>query len=293
MPNFTTPVPPKLSGNPTSDVEALKRWGTGLVDELSYLFNNLDTKNVTEAASVKAENINTNNAKISNAQIGALTADKLKAGSVDTSKVTVSDDTGKLNISGSEISIRDSERERFLAAYDKMNNVFRFVLYNKDGKPTVSIDSAGDANFGGTVEGSAIYSSKIVGTTKEEYQNKTGGVFAEINPKGIKVMQDSGGSRKQKVGLSVADDGTAYLILGAGDGSGKVVINDVEYTNGSFMVEKNDVFTNMGVVGGKAFLAFYDDGRLSLSGKNILVNNTDIESEIKSIKQRLGRLETV
>ena len=62
MPNFTTPIPPRLTGNPTEDTEALKRWGTALVDELTYLFNNLDSGYVIEAASVKAENIETNNA---------------------------------------------------------------------------------------------------------------------------------------------------------------------------------------------------------------------------------------
>lgn len=291
MPNFTTPIPPKLSGNTHEDITAIKRWGTALIDELTYIFNNLDSKNVIEAASIKAENIDTTNAKISNGQIGALTADKLTAGTVDTSKITVKDKNGKLKISGSEFAISDRNGERFCAAYDKTNDKFRFVLYNESGGPTVSINSDGNASFAGTVEGSAIYSSTIVGTSCENYQSCSGGVFAEITPKGIKMMQDKSGERKQKVGISVSDDGVAYLVLGAGDGSGKIIINGAEYTNGAFIVEKNETFTDLGIVGGKAHLTFYDDGRIGLYGKNVLSNDVDIESELSSIKSRISKLE--
>ena len=221
MPNLTTPIPPKLTGRADADIKTLKRWGTALIDELAYLFNNLDSSNVIEAASVKAENIETANAKISNAQIGALSADKLVAGSVDTGKVNVKDDDGRLSISGSEIIISDTNRERFVAAYDKREDKFRFELYNEDGDLTVSIDSGGDAVFGGILESARIYASTIIGTDSESYENVDGGVFADIDQKGIKIMQDDDGSRKQKVGMAVADDGTAYLILGAGNGSGK------------------------------------------------------------------------
>ena len=128
MPNLTTPIPPKLTGDTGRDIRAVKEWGTALVDELSYLFQNLDAGNVSEAAAVKAENIDTNNAKISNAQIGALTADKLTAGTVDTAKVSVRDNSGKMEISGSKLIIRDrGERTRFLAAYDKDTQKFQFM----------------------------------------------------------------------------------------------------------------------------------------------------------------------
>ena len=59
MPNLTTPIPSRLTGDVQTDVQALKKWGTALIDELTYIFNNLDAGNVSEAASVKAENIDT------------------------------------------------------------------------------------------------------------------------------------------------------------------------------------------------------------------------------------------
>lgn len=292
MPNFTTPIPPKLSGNAEADIGKIKRWGTALVDELTYLFNNLDCKNVIEAGTVKAENIDTTTAKITNAQIGSLTADKLATGTVDTERVTVKDKNGKLSISGSEIIIRDGQRERFCAAYDKQTGMFKFILCNAEGDPTVSIDSTGDAHFGGVVEGSTIFSSTVIGTDSASYVENTGGVFAEMDQTGVKVMQDTGGSRSQKIGMSVADDGTAYLVLGAGDGTGRTVINGVVYTNGSFKVEKNDTYTNMGIVGGSAFVSFWDNGELWLNGSAVKINGTDIMSEINQIKQKLNSLTT-
>ena len=292
MPNFTTPIPPKLSGNAETDIGKIKRWGTALVDELTYLFNNLDCKNVIEAGTVKAENIDTTTAKITNAQIGSLTADKLATGTVDTERVTVKDKNGRLTISGSEISISDGSRQRFCAAYDKNTGSFEFIIRNAEGEPTVSIDSAGDAHFGGVVEGSTIFSSTVIGTDSTAYAETSGGVFAELDRTGVKVMQDTGGSRSQKIGMSVADDGTAYLVLGAGDGTGRTVINGVVYTNGSFKIEKNDTYTSMGVVGGSPFVHFWDNGELWLDGSTVKINGTDIMSEINGIKQRLSSLES-
>ncbi len=291
MPNLTTPVPPKLTGDANADVEILKRWGTALIDELTYLFNNLDSGNVIEAASVKAENIETVNAKISNAQIGALTADKLVTGSVDTSRVTVADNSGNMTISGSMIVISDKDRERFVAAYDKDEDKFRFELYNSDGMPTVSINSDGDAVFSGLLESAKIFSSTIIGTDSDSYDNIDGGVFANIDPTGIKVMQDSGGERQQKVGMSVGSDGTAYLVLGAGDGNGKVSINGVVYTNGSFKIEKNDGHASLGIVGAKPFINFWQDtGELWLSGDTVRINGTDVIGEINLLKNQLNSL---
>ncbi len=291
MPNLTTPIPPKLTGRAETDVETLKRWGTALIDELSYLFNNLDSSNVVEAASVKAENIETTNAKITNAQIGALSADKLSAGSVDTGKVSVKDADGRLTISGSKIVIKDKRRERFTVSYDKSNDMFRFELFNEDGEKTVSIDSRGDAVFGGRLESAKIYASTIIGTDLESYEGVDGGVFADIDSTGVKIMQDEDGNRKQKIGMSVADDGTAYFILGAGNGSGKKVINGVVYANGSFKVEKNESYANMGIVGAKPFIHFWEDSdELWLSGDRVLINGTDVLKEISKMKNEIQAL---
>ena len=288
MPNFTTPIPPKLTGDAERDVGILKNWGTALIDELTYLFNNLDSGNVIEAASVKAENIETANAKITNAQIGALTADKLVAGSVDTELVSVRDKNGRLKISGSQIVISDKNNQRFVAAFDPDTNKFRFELYNRNGEPMVSINSGGDAVFGGIVESAKIFSSTIIGTDSESYESVEGGVFADIDRTGIKVMQDDGGERQQKIGMSVADDGTAYLVLGAGNGDGEHSINGVVYTNGAFIEEKNESYARLGLVGYKPQLYFWENSQeLWLSGSSVLINGRDILSEIDEIKDKL------
>lgn len=293
MPNFTTPIPPKLSGDTKSDIATIKRWGTALVDELTYIFNHLDSGNVIEAASVKAENITTENAKISNAQIGALTADKLVCGTVDTSNVTVADENGDLTISGSEITISDKYQNRFSASYNRNTDKFNFELYNDSGEPTVSINSDGDAVFRGLLESSNIYSSTIIGTDIESFSENNGGVFANIDQTGIKVMQDKNGTRYQKLGMSVADDGTAYMIFGSGNGGGKKIINGVEYTNGSFKVEKNESYANMGIVGYKPFITFWEENeQLWLTGDKVLINGYDILAEINEIKNQLSQIIT-
>ena len=288
MPNFTTPIPPRLTGDSDRDVGILKNWGTALIDELTYLFNNLDSGNVIEAASVKAENIETKNAKISNAQIGALSADKLVAGSVDTGLVSVKDSNGRLEISGSQIVISDKNTERFIAAFDPDTNTFRIELYNKKGEPTVSINSGGDAVFGGILESATIFSSTIIGTDSDSYEEIDGGVFADIDQKGIKVMQDDDGARQQKIGMSVADDGTAYLVLGAGNGDGRHSINGVVYTNGSFIEEKNESYARLGLVGYKPQIHFWENSEeLWLSGDTVLINGRDVLNEIDQIKDEL------
>ena len=290
MPNLTTPIPPKPTGNANADVFALKQWGTALIDELSYLFNNLDAGNVIEASSVKAENIETKTAKISNAQIGALSADKIQAGCVDTELVTVGDRDGNLEISDSGITVADSNRTRFEAKYNKNTDKFIFRLFNEDGEPTISISSSGDAKFNGTVESANIFSSTIIGTDSDSYYDEDGGVFANIDKQGIRIMQDDDG-RKQKIGMSVSDDGTAYFVLGSGDGSGRHIINGVEYTRGAFKVEKNESYTNMGLVGKSPFITFWDDnGELWLSGDAVKINGVNILSEINSIKSRLNNM---
>lgn len=288
MPNLTTPIPKKLTGSANEDVKSLQKWGTALIDELSYLFNNLDAGNVSEAASVKAENINTNTAKIQNAQIGVLTADKLKAGTVDTNLVTVSSESGNLNISGNRIVISDGSVDRFEAMYDENSNIFSFILRNANGDPTVYINSLGNAIFSGKIDSSEIYSSTIIGTDSVSYDEKNGGVFAEIDTTGVKIMQDKSNKRLQKIGMSVGDDGTAYMVLGAGDETGRVVINGVVYSNGSFLIQKNSSYASLGISGGQAIVSFMDNGELWLRGSDVLINGRDVLKEIDALKAKIG-----
>ena len=291
MPNLTTPIPPKLTENPKEDVKKLKEWGTALIDELTYIFAHLDAGNVSEAASVKAENIDTTAAKISNAQIGTLTADKLIAGTVNTNMVSVEDTDGLLSLSGSSLIISDRNHPRLLAAYDKQGGEFLFLLCNKLGIPTVSIDSSGNAVFCGQVESSKIFASSIIGTDSASYAEAEGGVFAQLDPTGIKIMHDENKERLQKLGMSVGDDGTAYMVLGAGNGENSHTINGVVYTNGSFKIEKNESYANLGLVGYAPQIHFWEDnGELWLSGSKVMVNNVNLNQEITKLNQTITTL---
>ena len=291
MPNFTTPIPPKLTGNTELDISLLKEWGTSLIDELSYLFNNLDTKNVIEASSVKAEHIDTNSAKIRDAQIGNLNADKLICGSVDTSKVNVKDENGNLSITGSKITISDSENERFSASYSPYTDKFNFTLYNEYGSPTVNIGSDGNAVFSGELNSSTIFSSKIIGTDKGSYEDFIGDTFADIDKSGIKIMQDKNGTRYQKVGISASDSGEALIVLGAGNGSNECTINDITYTDGTFMIEKHDSGAQIGIIGSNPFISFWEgNGELWLDGRKVKINGHDVVSEISELQRTVSEL---
>ena len=102
MPNLTTGFP-KRTGNLEEDYENLYNWSVSLIDELKSILCNLDSGNVTEANSVKAQNIDCTQARIKDAQMQSLTADKLTAGEIDAREIIVHHinaseiDTGKLN----------------------------------------------------------------------------------------------------------------------------------------------------------------------------------------------------
>lgn len=284
MPNLTTPIPSKLTGDTARDLSSIKKWGTALIDELTYIFDNLDAGNVLEAASVKAENIDTSNAKIANAQIGNITADKLRAGTIDTDFVIVKSGDGNMTISGNSIKIDDGTFNRFNAEYDSVRDIFRFELCNSQGEPTVSINSNGDAVFRGKIDSSEIYSSTIVGTDSYSYEIVDGGVFAMMDPQGVKIMQDNEEGRHQRLGLSVGNDGTAYMVMGAGNGSEETVINGVRYSNGSFLIKREKGSAALNMVGSKAIAAFMDNGELWLSGEKVLINGRDVLAELDALK---------
>lgn len=292
MPNLTTPIPPRLTGDVKIDLAAIKAWGTVLIDELAYLFNNLGAENVTEAASVKAENIDTANAKINNAQIGSLTADKLVAGTVNTNNVTVESRDKNMTLSGAELCIKEDGKIRFMAGVDPVSEKFNLYICNRNGIPTVSIDSNGNAIFSGKVESSAVYSSSFIGTNSLDYAEIDGGVFAKIDPTGIKMMQDKDGERLQKFGVSVADDGTSYLVMGAGNGEGSKNINGVIYTNGAFKMEKNESYANLSLSGYKPAVTFWEDTEeLWLSGERVLVNGVDLNEKISQLENAIKALQ--
>ena len=82
-------MPRASGGDLKKEVESLKSGFTAVLKELEYLLCNLDEDNVMRAGSVYAENIDTTHAKIADAQIGDLSADKLKTGTLDASRINV------------------------------------------------------------------------------------------------------------------------------------------------------------------------------------------------------------
>ena len=137
-----------------------------------------------------------------------------------------------------------------------------------------------------------MYASTIIGTDMHSYQNYCGGVFAQLDPTGIKVMHDQYYERLQKLGMSVGDDGTAYVVLGAGNGEGYNEINGVVYTNGSFKIEKNESYASLGLVGYAPQIFFWEGTEdLWLSGNRVLLNGVDVLSKLEELTQRVAALD--
>ena len=80
------------------------------------------------------------------------------------------------------------------------------------------------------------------------------------------------------------------MAFGAGDGTGKVTINGVTYSNGSFLIQKNESYTSMGVVGDNGIISFMDGGELWLRGTDVLVNGRNVLDEIDSLKSQINNL---
>lgn len=153
MPNLTTGFP-KRTGNLEDDYENLYNWSVSLIDELKSILCNLDSGNVTEANSVKAQNIDCTQARIKDAQMQSLTADKLTAGEIDAREIIVHHinaseiDTGKLNSGVVNIGC-DDDYGRVLLDGDSL------VFYEKvDGKlyQRIAIGRGDDGNYIFTVQ---------------------------------------------------------------------------------------------------------------------------------------------
>lgn len=292
MPNLITPAPPELTENVQENLKRFKDWGAALIDDLTYLFAHLDSANVIEAGSVKAENIDVSNAQIESAQIGSISADKIQSGVLNTNKILIADEGSNLTITGNVFSIRDGLGTRFAIAYEKAADYFEFGVFDKQGNEVIGLHGDGNACFQGRVTGSEMYASTIVGTDLHSYQNYCGGVFAQLDPTGIKMMHDQNYERLQKLGMSVGDDGTAYVVLGAGNGEGRHQINGVVYTNGSFKIEKNDSYASLGLVGYMPQIFFWEGSEnLWLSGNRVLINGIDVLSKLDALTQRVAALD--
>ena len=161
---------PLIYGDQKTQLANVQGVVTDLIDQLQHALYNLDAGNVKEAASVKAEHIDTTNAKIKNAQIKSMTADKLTAGTIDADKINVVNlkagnitsgtlDTGKVTIKSGDdslilddgtITFSDVWGNRLIMGQDD-NGQFAFSMYDRDGNPTLYMDEHGDAIFKGKV----------------------------------------------------------------------------------------------------------------------------------------------
>lgn len=176
-------LPNESSGNLKQDFEDLKDKFVSVLKELEFTMANLDEENVTRADSVYAEKIDTTHAKIKDAQIQSLTANKLTAGTIDadeinvvnlnadnissgtlnTSNVAVASDGGKLYISDGLITLFDSQntmrlmmgldtRDKIEGITNPNYNKFYFCISDKNGNDTVYFDDLGDGVFAGVLD---------------------------------------------------------------------------------------------------------------------------------------------
>ncbi len=292
IPNLTTPSPPPIAAEMGETVKALREWGVALIDELTYLLANLDSGNVKCAGSVKAENIDTSTARISNAQIGVLNASKLIAGTIDTNRVTVSSADGNLQLSGTALEITDKNNNPlFYAGYDVEHNRFDFHLYGKGGKG-IYLNSDGNAVFSGMLSSSDIYASKIIGTSLSEFLSPTSKhSFVQIDRAGIKMAQaNPGKEHQQKFGATIASDGSMVMALGEGEGEPAFFENGVVYRPGSFVLKKStDDTAQIGLCAQNSEIQF-ENGEINLAAKNVTVNGEEIatKSELAELRQQIA-----
>ena len=162
MPNLTTPFL-KLSGKSTeNDLKQIEDWSVSLIDELKSILCNLDSGNVTEAGSVKAQNIDCTKARIKGAQIQSLTADKLTAGTIDTGEITVkgeSDDGGTMIMTGESLVFYEKCNDETGKTVDALRialgrndkGIYIFTVQSADGHSGIYMDENGEVFFTGTV----------------------------------------------------------------------------------------------------------------------------------------------
>lgn len=172
MPNLTTPFL-KLSGDTERDLKQIEQWSVALVDELKSLLCNLDGGNVLEASSIKAQNIDCTKARIKDAQIQDLTADKLTAGTIDAEEINVINinadnivtgtlDADKVAIHGESAAGEMQQTGDRSAWIDKdgntrilignVNGSYIFIAQSADGRNGIYMDESGKIHNSGSIE---------------------------------------------------------------------------------------------------------------------------------------------
>lgn len=166
MPNLTTGFPSLNSGDYNKDMKEMREWAMSLTDELRAILCNLDAGNVAEAGTVKAQNIDTAQAKIKDAQIKSLTADKLTAGTIDTGEITISNSDGnrKMNIQDDSIvfyeydNTTNENKIRIGMGRLEGTNKYIFTVQNSDKTQGLYMDDGDQMYFTGEIRGGKIKS---------------------------------------------------------------------------------------------------------------------------------------
>ena len=193
MPNLTTPFL-RLSGDTEQDLKQIEQWSVALVDELKSVLCNLDSGNVGEAASVKAQNIDCTKAKIKDAQVQSMTADKLTAGTINVSEgisITGSHDNketgdyGSMNITNETIEMYERGNLRIAIGRDEDGH-YIFTVQSRDGKSGIYMKEDGEVYLTGAIRTTKdcsvgnFLTVGDVGGAAVYFKNPTGGNDAEI-----------------------------------------------------------------------------------------------------------------
>lgn len=182
---------------------------------------------------------------------------RMWVGSLSTTLVDIMSDSGKLAIQDNLIIMKDkANKTRLKMGYD--GKQYTFELYDTSGAKTAYLDENGTLCLAGK-----LFASHVIGVSKEEYEafpaeesQKVPGVFAQIDPNGIKVMQDSDGVRLQKMGMTVNQSGNPILVIGAGNGYNKMTFNGVTYSDDCFVIEKSPTAVTLQLMGTGSVIQF-------------------------------------
>ena len=285
--NISQPMGGALGWEDGKRLDELDGIFSELLRQLNFLLGNLGAENVIEAASVKAENIDTTNAKIVNAQIKNLSADKIKAGTLDLSKgITITSGGGDaMTITQDSIEIAVDGVTRFLVTPDD-NGKFGFLLCNAQGQPTIRLTDDGNAVLSGIVASSEIYASHIAGVDKDTYdtliipdEGEYNGIFVDIGHKGMKIFQEKeNGAVGQKLGTTVDSEGTVFLILGEGNGDNQYTFNGVKYSDDTLMISKGRNTTDIVLLGMNSGIQMFQDN-LALNAAHVTVNSYEVATK--------------
>ena len=249
MPNLTTGFP-KKTGNLESDYENLYNWSVSLIDELKSILCNLDSGNVTEANSVKAQNIDCTQARIKDAQMQSITADKLTAGTIDARDINVininadnintgtlnseivniesEDAKGKLILDGDSLIFYEKDGDKIyqrIAIGRGEDGKYIFTVQNRDGTQGVYMDSGGNINITGNIGGASnisVTSDVDIGETlnfKDRDTQTNGGIISISNNR---LYIAGVGSR----GIEIYTKGNIDLNCGSCRINGKTVLTE-------------------------------------------------------------------